>query len=127
MDASLPCSVRDSELTVFFVIFVVSLWTALATGLRRERHPQGIHNEVAILPSFSRYSSCAASHPAQYHSGHDRADEGVARLKGRMMRSSGLDMMVVSQSAALMPWMTVYQNVSFAVQEAYPQVSQQDS
>ena len=66
------------------------------------------------------HSGCGKSTLLNIIAGIDSADEGVIRLKGREVRSPGLDRMVVFQNFALMPWMTVYQNVRLAVQAAYP-------
>ena len=66
------------------------------------------------------HSGCGKSTLLNIIAGIDNADEGVVRLKGREVSQPGLDRMVVFQNFALMPWMTVYQNVRLAVQAAYP-------
>ena len=66
------------------------------------------------------HSGCGKSTLLNIIAGIDSADEGIIRLKGREVRSPGLDRMVVFQNFALMPWMTVYQNIRLAVQAAYP-------
>lgn len=66
------------------------------------------------------HSGCGKSTLLNIIAGIDYADEGVILLKGREVSSPGLDRMVVFQNFALMPWMTVYQNVRLAVQAAYP-------
>ena len=66
------------------------------------------------------HSGCGKSTLLNIIAGIDHADEGVILLKGREVSSPGLDRMVVFQNFALMPWMTVYQNVRLAVQAAYP-------
>ncbi|MDR2051659.1 MAG: ABC transporter ATP-binding protein [Deltaproteobacteria bacterium] len=66
------------------------------------------------------HSGCGKSTLLNIIAGIDKADTGAVLLKNREVNSPGLDRMVVFQNFALMPWLTVYQNVRLAVRAAYP-------
>lgn len=69
------------------------------------------------------HSGCGKSTLLNIIAGIDQADEGAVLLNGQIITDPGLDRMVVFQNFALMPWMTVYQNIRLAVQAAYPKWS----
>ncbi|MDR2488016.1 MAG: ABC transporter ATP-binding protein [Desulfovibrio sp.] len=71
------------------------------------------------------HSGCGKSTLLNIIAGIDRAEEGMVLVNGRRIDSPGLDRMVVFQNFALMPWLTVYQNIRLAVQAAYPDWEQQ--
>ena len=50
-------------------------------------------------------------------------DEGELVLKGKRIEGAGPDRGVVFQSYALLPWLTVYENVSLAVRQIFPEWS----
>ena len=66
------------------------------------------------------HSGCGKSTLLNIIAGIDKAEKGMVLLNGSLVTRPGLDRMVVFQSFALMPWLTVYQNVRLAVQCAYP-------
>ncbi|MDR1659065.1 MAG: ABC transporter ATP-binding protein [Desulfovibrio sp.] len=72
------------------------------------------------------HSGCGKSTLLNIIAGIDRADKGCVLLNGKVVAEPGLDRMVVFQNFALMPWMTVYQNVLLAVQAAFPGWSEQE-
>jgi nitrate/nitrite transport system ATP-binding protein len=66
------------------------------------------------------HSGCGKSTLLNIIAGIDRADQGMVLVNGRRADTPGLDRMVVFQNFALMPWLTVSQNIRLAVQAAYP-------
>jgi nitrate/nitrite transport system ATP-binding protein len=66
------------------------------------------------------HSGCGKSTLLNIIAGIDKAEKGVVLLKGKRVDHPGLDRMVVFQNFALMPWLTVYQNIRLAVQSAHP-------
>jgi nitrate/nitrite transport system ATP-binding protein len=66
------------------------------------------------------HSGCGKSTLLNIIAGLETPSEGGVLLTGREVVGPGLDRMVVFQNFALMPWMTVYENVRLAVRAAYP-------
>jgi nitrate/nitrite transport system ATP-binding protein len=66
------------------------------------------------------HSGCGKSTLLNIIAGLETMSEGGVLLNGRETSGPGLDRMVVFQNFALMPWMTVFENVAIAVRSAYP-------
>jgi nitrate/nitrite transport system ATP-binding protein len=66
------------------------------------------------------HSGCGKSTLLNIIAGLETPSEGGAILNGQEVIGPGLDRMVVFQNFALMPWMTVSQNIALAVRSAYP-------
>ena len=66
------------------------------------------------------HSGCGKTTLLNIIAGLETMSEGGIILSGKEAAGPGLDRMVVFQSFALMPWMTVFENVRLAVKAAYP-------
>jgi len=66
------------------------------------------------------HSGCGKSTILNVLAGLDEASGGVVIMDGREVSGPSLDRGVVFQSHALMPWLTVLQNVAFAVKARWP-------
>jgi len=66
------------------------------------------------------HSGCGKSTLLNIIAGLETPSEGGIILNGREATGPGLDRMVVFQNFALMPWMTVCENIALAVKSAYP-------
>jgi len=64
------------------------------------------------------HSGCGKSTLLNIVAGLDKASSGGVILEGREVREPGPDRMVVFQNYSLLPWKTVYQNISLAVDSA---------
>jgi nitrate/nitrite transport system ATP-binding protein len=71
------------------------------------------------------HSGCGKSTLLNIIAGLETMSEGGVILNGREASGPGLDRMVVFQSFALMPWMTVFDNIALAVRSAYPDWSRE--
>jgi nitrate/nitrite transport system ATP-binding protein len=66
------------------------------------------------------HSGCGKTTILNVLAGLDTASEGHAFMDGREIAGPSLERGVVFQSHALMPWLTVRQNIAFAVQSKWP-------
>ncbi|GFE70011.1 nitrate ABC transporter, ATPase subunits C and D [Chroococcus sp. FPU101] len=66
------------------------------------------------------HSGCGKSTLLNMVSGFADATHGTVRLKGKDIVEPGPDRMVVFQGYALLPWLTVFENVYLAVDSVYP-------
>ena len=66
------------------------------------------------------HSGCGKTTILNVLAGLEDATDGYAYMLGRAIKGPSLDRGVVFQGHALMPWMTVLQNVAFAVKSKYP-------
>ena len=67
------------------------------------------------------HSGCGKSTILNVLAGLESASEGHAFMNNREINGPGLERGVVFQGHALMPWLTVLENVLFAVQSRYPE------
>jgi nitrate ABC transporter ATP-binding subunit len=70
------------------------------------------------------HSGCGKSTLLNMVSGFSKPSTGEVRLKGLPIGKPGPDRMVVFQGYALLPWLTVFENVYLAVNAVYPEKSQ---
>jgi nitrate/nitrite transport system ATP-binding protein len=66
------------------------------------------------------HSGCGKTTILNVLAGLEDATGGYAYMLGREIKGPSLDRGVVFQGHALMPWMSVLQNVCFAVKSKYP-------
>ncbi len=66
------------------------------------------------------HSGCGKTTILNVLAGLDSASTGHVIMDGREIKGPGLERGVVFQSHALMPWLTVRQNIAFAVQSRWP-------
>jgi nitrate/nitrite transport system ATP-binding protein len=66
------------------------------------------------------HSGCGKSTLLNIIAGLERPSAGGAVLEGREIDGPGIERMVVFQNFALMPWLTVFDNVRVAVRAAHP-------
>src|SRR5262245_16077904 len=66
------------------------------------------------------HSGCGKSTLLNIIAGLERSSSGGVVLEGREIARAGMDRMVVFQNFALMPWMTVFENIRLAVRAAHP-------
>lgn len=71
------------------------------------------------------HSGCGKTTLLNILAGLDHASEGYVIVDGKEQNKPSLDRAVVFQSHALMPWMTVMENISFAVKSKYLEWSQE--
>ncbi|MFS8857130.1 nitrate ABC transporter ATP-binding protein [Synechococcus sp. H55.7] len=72
------------------------------------------------------HSGCGKTTLLNMVSGFTQPTGGSVKLKGQPITAPGPDRMVVFQGYALLPWLTVYENVYLAVQAVFPQKSQSE-
>jgi nitrate/nitrite transport system ATP-binding protein len=72
------------------------------------------------------HSGCGKSTLLNIIAGLEQANQGGVVLEGREITGPGIDRMVVFQNFALMPWLSVFDNVRVAVRAARPAWSAAD-
>ncbi|MDJ0900738.1 MAG: ABC transporter ATP-binding protein [Xenococcus sp. MO_188.B8] len=70
-------------------------------------------------------SGCGKSTLLNIIAGLSSATSGEVKINGQIVNKPGPDRGMVFQSYALMPWMTVEDNIKFAVETVYPKISVQ--
>lgn len=73
------------------------------------------------------HSGCGKSTLLNIIAGLDKASAGGVFLEGRQVDEPGLDRSVVFQNFALIPWMTVYDNIYLAVKASKPDWGKQQT
>lgn len=67
------------------------------------------------------HSGCGKSTLLNMVSGFAHPTDGSVTLKGKKIEKPGPDRMVVFQNYALLPWLSVFENVYLAVDSVFPQ------
>lgn len=70
------------------------------------------------------HSGCGKSTLLSMVSGFTKPTEGIVTLRGQKITEPGPDRMVVFQNYALLPWLTVFENVYLAIDSVHPHKSQ---
>jgi bicarbonate transport system ATP-binding protein len=70
------------------------------------------------------HSGCGKTTLLNMVSGFSKPSDGEVRLQGQRIGKPGPDRMVVFQGYALLPWLTVFENVFLAVNAVYPEKSE---
>lgn len=80
---------------------------------------KGINLEIkkGEFVSLIGHSGCGKSTLLNMIAGLDLPTEGIITLEGQKVKDPGPDKMVVFQNYSLLPWLTVHQNISLAVDE----------
>lgn len=65
------------------------------------------------------HSGCGKSTMLRIIAGLDKATSGMITLEGKEIRKAGAERMMVFQNYALLPWLTVKENIRLAVDEVY--------
>ncbi|KAB2310053.1 ABC transporter ATP-binding protein [Betaproteobacteria bacterium SCN2] len=83
------------------------------------------HIDKGEFICITGHSGCGKSTILNILAGLDAASSGNVFMDGREVSGPSLDRGVIFQSHALMPWLTVLENVSFAVKSRWPGWSRQ--
>ncbi|ARK29192.1 ABC transporter ATP-binding protein [Halalkalibacter krulwichiae] len=78
-----------------------------------------LHVKSGEFVSLLGPSGCGKSTLLNIVAGLDKASTGTVLVGNREVQGPGVDRGVVFQEAALMPWMTVLENVMFAIKKRY--------
>ena len=83
---------------------------------------QGIHFDIAHNEFICviGHSGCGKSTILNILAGLEQASEGAVIMNHKEVTGPGLDRGVVFQSHALLPWLTVRDNIAFAVRSRHP-------
>ena len=71
--------------------------------------------------SLIGHSGCGKSTLLNMISGLDFPTDGLVTLEGQRIKKPGPDRMVVFQNYALLPWLTVFENVYLAIDAVFPE------
>ncbi|MFN4265682.1 MAG: ABC transporter ATP-binding protein [Aquabacterium sp.] len=71
------------------------------------------------------HSGCGKTTILNALAGLEQASQGLVLMDGREVNAPGLERGVVFQGHALMPWLTVRQNIAFAVRSKWPSWSKE--
>ena len=72
------------------------------------------------------HSGCGKSTLMRIVAGLEKATSGLVTLEGKAIRKPGAERMMVFQGYALLPWLTVRENIRMAVDEVFKTASQAD-
>jgi nitrate/nitrite transport system ATP-binding protein len=72
------------------------------------------------------HSGCGKSTLMRIVAGLEKATSGLVTLEGKAIRKPGAERMMVFQGYALLPWLTVRENIRMAVDEVFKAASQAD-
>jgi nitrate/nitrite transport system ATP-binding protein len=72
------------------------------------------------------HSGCGKSTLMRIVAGLEKATSGLVTLEGKAIRKPGAERMMVFQGYALLPWLTVRENIRMAVDEVFKTASQSD-
>lgn len=72
------------------------------------------------------HSGCGKSTLMRIVAGLEKATSGLVTLEGKEIRKPGAERMMVFQGYALLPWLTVRENIRMAVDEVFKTASQAD-
>lgn len=79
----------------------------------------GEHEFVSVIG----HSGCGKSTLMRIVAGLEKSTSGLVILEGKAIRKPGAERMMVFQSYALLPWLTVRENIRMAVEEVFKKAS----